>query len=334
VCLCVYVSVCVGARVCVCVCLCVRVSVCACSCICVCVCVSLCTYVGVYAYTFLSVIHCVFTCMCVILWTTGSATQTANYCVTLWGAPGGNATVNFAPPGASRVGMSACQIGTRVLFMLSCGDSRHSNPLPHSLLLLNDITLIVPPRVCSLSVSGFEQFTTGIPDTICTANNTEPVYTSVGSYDEPIARYDLTCADGGTACVGVNCAALYPVFLAALQANVPVYQGPSFNITNRGVDSSMWGNMCGFHLYHTAFSVLAVLPLALAYLAFGWKTAFGVDLARKAVEDSSGWLWEVAGGYHTHIIQHWALGMTINVWFAVDVVLLNAPVYRYLHPGR
>ena len=42
---------------------------------------------------------------------------------------------------------------------------------------------------------GFEQFTTGIPDTICTANNTEAVYTSVGSYALPIAPYDLTQLD-------------------------------------------------------------------------------------------------------------------------------------------
>ncbi len=78
-------------------------------------------------------------------------------------------------------------------------------------------SLLRDPRVRMPCRPGFEQFTTGIPDTICTANNTEAVYTSVGSYALPIARYDLTCADGGTTCVGVNCAALYPlIFLAVV----------------------------------------------------------------------------------------------------------------------
>ena len=45
---------------------------------------------------------CVLVCMCG--GRTGSTTQTANYCVTLWGAPGANGTVNFAPRGAFRLG--------------------------------------------------------------------------------------------------------------------------------------------------------------------------------------------------------------------------------------
>jgi hypothetical protein len=96
-----------------------------------------------------------------------------------------------------------------------------------------------------------------------------PVYTSVGFFDIPIDRFDITCTDGRMDCASSppSCAALFPIFKKALETGLP-YALPTFNVTAQGLDTGVWGNMCGFHVFHTAFTVLALIPLGLAYEAY------------------------------------------------------------------
>ena len=137
----------------------------------------------------------------------------------------------------------------------------------------------------------------------------------------------------GTRVPFVDCQALFPTFGAYLN-NLTVTNRPFqafnrslFKIVSRGIDYSLWGNMCSFQLYPLAFTILACIPIVLAYMSMFWKVYHGIDVTQKSVINSSGVLWTIFRGYHTHFVKHYALNLAVDVYFSVAVTMQMGSVF-------
>jgi len=113
------------------------------------------------------------------------------------------------------------------------------------------------------------------------------------------------------------------VFRAAQQSPDGRAFGPGYVIVrNNKRDKEIWPEVCG----GTNFLYLEIMVMSV--VAGSWLNVLyqlchicSVNLVRKNVENADGCFWDLAGGWHTHLIQHWMFPLVINIQFVLSFIL-------------